>query len=230
MSDAIAICDNCGAHGGRAENAAAPDFWFYIESTDRTPGSRGLYVVWACSEECRASLWKLGPGRGLIDEVATQRARRSFSDQVEQPRQFVPIDDLGCYCGELPAIDRPCGCCAKWLTMSPQSMKEWLDSWGTGPNWVDPKGAMIAISKDSVRALISAMERARKERDGAADDADKFTLDREAHHLAVRKHRDALLKVAMFARHADTCAVMNIVYPRGAFCDCGFDAARKECP
>ena len=76
-SDAIVQCDGCGAHGRRDVDAIAPDFWFYIESTDRTFGKGGVYIVWACSEVCRDAMWKRGPGRGQIDSVGTARRRAS---------------------------------------------------------------------------------------------------------------------------------------------------------
>lgn len=75
MSGSIVRCDGCGQHGRRAADAAAPDFWFYLESIDRTFGEDGVYVVWACSEGCRDGLWKRGPGRGQIDDQGTARAR-----------------------------------------------------------------------------------------------------------------------------------------------------------
>ncbi len=74
-TDAIVKCDGCAALGRRAKDAIAPDFWFYIESEDRTFGKGGVYVVWACSEACRDGLWKRGPGRGQIDDAGTRRAR-----------------------------------------------------------------------------------------------------------------------------------------------------------
>lgn len=77
MSDAIVKCDGCGAHGRRAEGCAAPDFWFYLESVDRTEGRPrdSIFVVWACSESCRDALWKRGPGRGVVDERGSHRLR-----------------------------------------------------------------------------------------------------------------------------------------------------------
>lgn len=75
MAETIVQCDGCGAHGRRAENAAAPDFWFYVESVDRTFGKGGIYVVWACSESCRDGMWKRGPGRGVVNDVSTMRQR-----------------------------------------------------------------------------------------------------------------------------------------------------------
>lgn len=76
MPETIVKCDCCGAHGRRAESCAAPDFWFYIESVDRTfHGKDGIYIVWACSEACRDGMWKRGPGRGSIDDAGTFRRR-----------------------------------------------------------------------------------------------------------------------------------------------------------
>lgn len=76
MSGSIVKCDGCGAHGRRKASNAAPDFWFYLESTDNTPGRRKgeIYVVYACSEACRDGMWKQ-TGRGQIDEEGSQRMR-----------------------------------------------------------------------------------------------------------------------------------------------------------
>lgn len=69
-------CDACGALGHRHAGCAAPDFWFYIESTNNTPGKRSgeIYVVYACTEGCRDGIWKR-TGRGEIDEGGSQRMR-----------------------------------------------------------------------------------------------------------------------------------------------------------
>ncbi len=76
MAETIVQCDGCGAHGRRAETAAAPDFWFYIAATDRTfSKSGGLFIIWACSEACRDSMWRKGPALGAIDDVGTFRIR-----------------------------------------------------------------------------------------------------------------------------------------------------------
>ena len=85
MPETIVKCDGCGAHGRRAENAIAPDFWFYIESVDRTFGKDGIYVVWACSEACRDGMWKRGPGRGQIDDAGTFRKRSAIARKTTPP-------------------------------------------------------------------------------------------------------------------------------------------------
>ena len=73
----IVKCDGCNAHGRRVSGACAPDFWFYLESTDNTPGKRRgmVYIIYACSDGCRDALWKRGPGRGQIDEAGSKRMR-----------------------------------------------------------------------------------------------------------------------------------------------------------
>jgi hypothetical protein len=76
MSETIVQCDECGTHGRRAADAAAPDFWFYIESVDQTFGPGGIYIVWACSEACRDRMWKRGPGRGVVDDDSSFRMRK----------------------------------------------------------------------------------------------------------------------------------------------------------
>ena len=83
MSGSVVRCDKCGAHGQRRESDVAPDFWFFIESVDRTPGSKRagrIYVVYACSEPCRDGLWKCASsGRGGIDEAGSQRYREQLA-------------------------------------------------------------------------------------------------------------------------------------------------------
>ena len=36
------------------------------------------------------------------------------------------------------------------------SMREWLDSWGDGPNWSDASGATIPITKSALKRLLAA--------------------------------------------------------------------------
>lgn len=38
------------------------------------------------------------------------------------------------------------------------SLREWLATWGDGPNWVDRTGASVAISKATVVRLIDEIE------------------------------------------------------------------------
>jgi hypothetical protein len=39
-----------------------------------------------------------------------------------------------------------------------QSMREWLDSWGDGPNWSDSSGETVPIAKaDLVKLLDTAL-------------------------------------------------------------------------
>jgi len=45
--------------------------------------------------------------------------------------------------------------------MTIDSMKEWLASWGDGPNWSDETGATVPITKVSLMALIADAERMR---------------------------------------------------------------------
>lgn len=77
--ESIVQCDGCGTHGKKRIGDAAPDFWFYLESENRTPRRDGrktdVYIVWACSESCRDGLWKRGPGPGpgVIDQRDEQK-------------------------------------------------------------------------------------------------------------------------------------------------------------
>jgi hypothetical protein len=67
--DAIVYCDHCCQPGRRPPGHMAPHAWFYLESTNRTPGEeKSTYVVWACSDECAREIWKRGPGPRVIDE------------------------------------------------------------------------------------------------------------------------------------------------------------------
>lgn len=81
MNHSIVKCDHCGSLGKRAEGCAAPDFWFYLESEDRTEGRPrdAIFVVWACSEACRDGLWKRGPGRGVVDDARKFRIREKVA-------------------------------------------------------------------------------------------------------------------------------------------------------
>lgn len=76
MGKSIVQCDGCGAHAQRAEDAAAPDFWYYLESVDHTFGKGGIYIVWACSIKCREGLWRKGPGHGQVDDRRTADKKR----------------------------------------------------------------------------------------------------------------------------------------------------------
>jgi len=76
VSGSVVRCDGCGEPGHRRAEHCAPDFWFFIESEDRTPGwPGGVYIVYACSESCRDKLWHRGSGPGVIDEEGSQRER-----------------------------------------------------------------------------------------------------------------------------------------------------------
>jgi len=77
VNDGIVQCDHCDTKGVRRPTDIAPDFWFYLESTDRTDRKRlQTYVVYACSETCRDALWRPSrDGRGKIDEEGSQRQR-----------------------------------------------------------------------------------------------------------------------------------------------------------
>jgi hypothetical protein len=35
-----------------------------------------------------------------------------------------------------------------------KSMREWLDSWGDGPNWMDKTGVSVPIVKSTLKALL----------------------------------------------------------------------------
>lgn len=38
--------------------------------------------------------------------------------------------------------------------MTIESMKEWLDSWGSGPNWSDASGATVPVTRESLAAVL----------------------------------------------------------------------------
>jgi hypothetical protein len=82
VSGSVVKCDGCDARGHRKAGSAAPDFWFYLESTNCTPGrSEGeVYIVYACSEECRDGMWKR-TGRNTIDEEGSKRMRAALLDR-----------------------------------------------------------------------------------------------------------------------------------------------------
>lgn len=42
-----------------------------------------------------------------------------------------------------------------------QSLREWLDSWGSGPNWSDCSGATVPISKVTLSALLDELDHLR---------------------------------------------------------------------
>ena len=43
-----------------------------------------------------------------------------------------------------------------------KSLREWLEHWGEGPNWSDPKGMTVPIAKVTLRQLLDDLELARK--------------------------------------------------------------------
>ena len=45
--------------------------------------------------------------------------------------------------------------------MTIDSMKEWLEHWGDGPNWSDTTGATVPVTKESLRVLLANAERMR---------------------------------------------------------------------
>jgi hypothetical protein len=76
--DAIVKCDGggCNAFGRRRPGHPCPDGWFYLEIADRTAGApRQIFIVWACSEACKAGAWHAGPGPQILDEDGTERFR-----------------------------------------------------------------------------------------------------------------------------------------------------------
>ena len=46
--------------------------------------------------------------------------------------------------------------------MNLESLKEWLASWGDGPNWSDKTGATVPVAKDTLRELIADNTRTRE--------------------------------------------------------------------
>lgn len=86
VNDGIVKCEGCGALGKRRPGHPCPDFWFYLESINRTKsngrGGGSVYVLWACSQPCRDGLWKKGPGPNEIDESASQRDRDQMAKEA----------------------------------------------------------------------------------------------------------------------------------------------------
>jgi hypothetical protein len=41
-----------------------------------------------------------------------------------------------------------------------QSMREWLDSWGDGPNWSDSSGETVPIAKADLARLLDTADAA----------------------------------------------------------------------
>lgn len=86
----IVHCDGCGQPARRRSDCPSPDHWFYLESVDRSSGNPQskyrVYIVWACSEECRDGIWKKGPGpsagAGSIDEEGTARWRKRMGKEA----------------------------------------------------------------------------------------------------------------------------------------------------
>lgn len=57
-------CDGCGVGGRRRMRAVAPAGWFYLEiQEDDEDTEDDAMIAYACSEECRDTMWKRGPGR-----------------------------------------------------------------------------------------------------------------------------------------------------------------------
>ncbi len=70
---------DAGQSGRRRPGHPCPDHWHYLETVDRTLGKHGVYILWVCSDECRASLWSQwakGPGPANLDEKGTDRMRK----------------------------------------------------------------------------------------------------------------------------------------------------------
>ena len=50
---------------------------------------------------------------------------------------------------------------------SRDSLREWLESWGEGPNWSDPSGATVPIAKETLVAMLNELETVTLERNNA---------------------------------------------------------------
>lgn len=64
-------CDFCETTAQRRMRHAAPEGWFYLEAMVED----AAVIIYACSERCRDSAWKHGPGdlrEGLQDEEGKQ--------------------------------------------------------------------------------------------------------------------------------------------------------------
>ena len=70
MSDIFA-CDECGKEGRRQFMAMVPEGWLYGES--RVAETDEIVVVGVCSEGCRDSFFRPGPGRITVDSEKEPR-------------------------------------------------------------------------------------------------------------------------------------------------------------
>lgn len=59
MSDDVQ-CDGCKRHGKRRRRTIAPEGWFFLER--KLEDEDDSIIIWACSEACKDSLWRPGPG------------------------------------------------------------------------------------------------------------------------------------------------------------------------
>lgn len=75
-------CDGCGKRGRRRMFTLAPADWFYAEFA--IDDATEHYVVLACSEACKLSVWKPGPGKiiSLTEEELDSLSPRQIEDDV----------------------------------------------------------------------------------------------------------------------------------------------------
>ncbi len=76
MGDRV-YCDGCGKVGHRRIGALGPEGWsaaqIRIEGQDSDTGHDGVWIVFACSEACKALPWEECPGKLM------SRARERFT-------------------------------------------------------------------------------------------------------------------------------------------------------
>lgn len=72
----IVRCDGCNEPGKRRRGYMVPEHWHYIESKVAHSTRGQVHIVFACSDACRDSLWRRGPGPGDCDERGTERMRK----------------------------------------------------------------------------------------------------------------------------------------------------------
>ncbi len=75
MAEVIVKCDGCGQPGKRRLGYMVPEHWFFIESAVAHSTRSRVHIVYACSESCRDTMWKRGPGPDVVDERGTDRMR-----------------------------------------------------------------------------------------------------------------------------------------------------------
>lgn len=68
-------CEACQRSGRRPRFHSAPEGWLYLEAQDEEDDEDhpDPILIYACSQECAARLWKIGPGPRWSDGTLTRR-------------------------------------------------------------------------------------------------------------------------------------------------------------